>query len=78
MSDIALEQEALPVPDTAIDLSEPVEAAANIVENTPNLDEPGRAALPVDREKGAVERFLDEPAVRRAVSYTHLTLPTKA
>ncbi len=66
MSDIALEQEALPVPDTAIDLSEPVEAAANIVENTPNLDEPGRAALPVDREKGAVERFLDEPAVRRA------------
>ena len=61
MSDIALEQEALPLPDTA-----PPEGVANIVENTPNLDEPNRAVLPVDREKTAVERFLDEPAVRRA------------
>ena len=66
MSDIALDQEALPIPDTAVDLSGPAEVAANLVENPPNLDEPGIASLPINVEKSALERFLDQPAVRRS------------
>ena len=66
MSDIALDQEALPIPDTAVDLSEPAEVAANLVENPANLDEPGIASLPINVEKSALERFLDQPAVRRS------------
>ena len=66
MSDIALDQEALPIPDTAVDLSEPAEVAANLVENPPNLDEAGVASLPINVEKSALERFLDQPAVRRS------------
>ena len=66
MSDIALEQEALPVPDTGIDFGDPDDVATGLVENTPTLGEPDAANLPVEREKTAVERFLDQPAVRRA------------
>ena len=66
MSDIALDQEALPIPDTAVDLSEPAEVAANLVENPPNLDEAGIATLPINVEKSALERFLDQHAVRRS------------
>ncbi len=66
MSDIALDQEALPTQDVGTDLSEPAEVGTNLVENQVNLDESGSAVLPVDREKSALERYLDDPRVKQA------------
>ena len=66
MSDIALDQEALPSQDVGADLSEPAEVGTNLVENQVNTDESGSAVLPIDREKSALERYLDDPRVKQA------------
>ena len=39
MSDIAVDQEALPTPDIGVDLSAPAEMGTNLVENQVNTDE---------------------------------------
>ena len=66
MSDIAVDQEALPTPDIGVDLSEPAEMGTNLVENQVNTDESSREVLPIDRERSVLERYLDDPRVKQA------------
>ena len=66
MSDIALDQEALPTQDIGVDLSEPAEMGTNLVENQVNTDDSSREVLPIDRERSVLERYLDDPRVKQA------------
>ena len=60
MSEIALEQNALSAPEDLDDLS------TSLVQSGQDQEEVGLTNLPAEKEKTALERFMEEPAVRRA------------
>jgi len=60
MSEIALEQNALSEPEDLDDLS------TSLVQSGQDQEEVGLTNLPAEKEKTALERFMEEPAVRRA------------
>lgn len=60
MSEIALEPGALPLRDQLAG------GATNLVESGQDLDEMAGGNLPAEKEKTGLEKFMEEPAVRRA------------
>ena len=60
MSEIALEQDALPSP------SDIGEVTTDLVQSGQGQEEIGGANLPAEREKTALESFMDQPAVKQA------------
>ena len=64
MSEVALDQAALP--DTDIDLNAPINAPANVANAATESNGAGNNAVAIEREKSAIERFFEQPAVKRA------------
>ena len=64
MSEVALDQAALP--DTDIDLNTPINAPANAANTETLPNGAGNNAVAIEREKSAIERFFEQPAVKRA------------
>ena len=64
MSEVALDQSALP--DTDVDVNAPINAPANTVNTETEANVTGNNAVAIEREKSAIERFFEQPAVRRA------------
>ena len=73
MSEVALDQSALP--DTDVDVNAPINAPANTVNTDTEANVTGNNAVAIEREKSTIERFFEQPAVRRAAALSARSRP---
>ena len=66
MSEIALEQEELQSLGAGGSLPNAPDTGTNLIDETTNRGDAGGALQSVDQQKNALEKFIEQPAVKRA------------
>ena len=66
MSEIALEQEELQSLGAGGSLPNAPDTGTNLIDDTTNRGDAGGALQSVDQQKNALEKFIEQPAVKRA------------